>query len=708
MDQNEYKLMSAELENTARTLATSASSRGWSRESSDKFAQRIATFADRSIKMVQQGSAVLACAPGCNYCCHLAVSATPWEMVRLANVVAEWPDVQKQELIDRLMSYCDLAAPHRAERFTRFRAPCPLLVEGLCSAYEARPLACRGRVSEDVDVCKMHAESANEVASFKRTGEQTVVEALNRGATMGGDAEFLELAQTLLEVLTVSGSLDRLVSKPASFVQNYTRPWHSRLLPKGQDPLGPVEAEAWADEFLTTRRTAPFAEAFAKLDRNTTFGAVLSLDLPSLYSDVADRDHWRRQFDDSIEHAYHLQGWQANQAYHALLNVRPLALGYQPGPLLTSMKAFGRLLTERIAAKVAPELLEPLGKRRPGVPRVGFIGAFGDNSASRWSLGWVKDFNVNGLETHVLKVFGTEDAESFGFRDIAFNYRRLAGHPLEIARYIRSLDLDYLIYPDLGDTWGIFQYAIFRLARRQAGAWGCPFTSGLEEIDDFLSAELMEPPEAQGDYSENLVRLPNCGVNLKHPSFRPGDLSRGLLGLPEGRLVSFPQYVIKWPVDYDAALVKIVSKSNNPLVLFKMGTQREQSAFQQRMDQHGVPTLWLPAMALPRFRQTLRLFDSLLDGPGWSGGLTAFHCMGEKAPFVNLPGPYLRQRLAKGFVERAGGAELCAPDIEAYIRLATDWEKLDEIRNNLSPDCLYEDSSAGAALAAHIKNYVDS
>lgn len=702
MDQHEFQLLGAELENTARTLTESSAARGWSRESSEKLAVRIASFADRSLRLVQEDSEPLDCKAGCNYCCHLAVSATPWEIIRIANLVLQWPDSDRKRLIDRLRTYCAGAAPHRPERFTRYRAACSLLENGLCSVYDARPLACRSRVSESVAMCKMYAESPNEVAVFSRPGEQEVSESLNRGATSGGDVELLELAQVLLETLTSDGALDRLVSKPRSFVQDYSRPWHARLLPTGNDPLGPVTAGPWAEEFLSTRRNAPFAEAFSKLDRSTTFGAVLGLDVPSLYANLEEREFWRKTFDESVEHAYQLQGWEPDQAYHALLHVRPLALGYQPGPLLPPMKAFGHLLTERIAKQIAPELLEPLGKRQPGKPRVGFIGAFGDNSASRWSQGWVRDLDKLGLETHVLKVFGGEDAESFRFRDIAYSYKRLAGHPLEIARYIRSLDLDYLIYPDLGDTWGIFQYAIFRLARRQAGAWGCPFTSGLEQIDDYLSADLMEPSDGQDAYCEQLVRLPNCGVNLDRPKFRLPDLSRQDLGLPEGHLVSFPQYVIKWPVDHDALLAEIVTASKNPLVLFKMGTQREQEVFQDRMARLKISTLWLPAMPLPRFRQTLRCFDSLLDGPGWSGGLTAFHCMGESVPFVNIPGPFLRQRLAKGFVEMAGGGDLCAPDRDTYVKLSTDWALLDQFRRSIRPEALYEDSSPGLALARHI------
>jgi Putative zinc- or iron-chelating domain len=74
----------------------------------------------------------VACRRGCAFCCYVDVDVTPLEAIRLARRAVD-------------------AAPASLE--TR-RAPCPLLVDGACSQYERRPLACRAVFSPDARRCE--------------------------------------------------------------------------------------------------------------------------------------------------------------------------------------------------------------------------------------------------------------------------------------------------------------------------------------------------------------------------------------------------------------------------------------------------------------------------------------------------------------------------------------------------------------------------
>ena len=56
--------------------------------------------------------------------------------------------------------------------------------------------------------------------------------------------------------------------------------------------------------------------------------------------------------------------------------------------------------------------------------------------------------------------------------------------------------------------------AALRLAPVQAASWGHPETSGLPTIDYYLSAQALEPADAQENYTEKLVALPNLGCWL--------------------------------------------------------------------------------------------------------------------------------------------------------------------------------------------------
>ena len=80
------------------------------------------------------------------------------------------------------------------------------------------------------------------------------------------------------------------------------------------------------------------------------------------------------------------------------------------------------------------------------------------------------------------------------------------------ARAIGDAQLDALIYPEIGMDALTTQLASLRLAPVQAATWGHPETTGLPTIDLYLSADGLEPADADGNYSERLVRLPNLGV----------------------------------------------------------------------------------------------------------------------------------------------------------------------------------------------------
>ena len=84
----------------------------------------------------------LACRRGCAFCCHVDVTVTPLEAIRL------WRRAG------------DAAPPDSTAR----RAPCPMLVDNACSQYEARPYACRAVFSSDATACEAGYASDGVVA----------------------------------------------------------------------------------------------------------------------------------------------------------------------------------------------------------------------------------------------------------------------------------------------------------------------------------------------------------------------------------------------------------------------------------------------------------------------------------------------------------------------------------------------------------------
>ena len=57
-----------------------------------------------------------------------------------------------------------------------------------------------------------------------------------------------------------------------------------------------------------------------------------------------------------------------------------------------------------------------------------------------------------------------------------------------------------------------------KLAPIQCCAYGVPVTTGIENIDYFLSGESMELDTSQKYYSEKLIKLPALGIDYDNPN----------------------------------------------------------------------------------------------------------------------------------------------------------------------------------------------
>lgn len=97
----------------------------------------------------------IACRAGCSHCCYMRVLVTAPEVIFLLQFIREtFTEVKLQQLISRLQDTDRDTRGMSEEDRGGSGIPCPLLVDNHCSAYEARPLECRGYVSMSVDACR--------------------------------------------------------------------------------------------------------------------------------------------------------------------------------------------------------------------------------------------------------------------------------------------------------------------------------------------------------------------------------------------------------------------------------------------------------------------------------------------------------------------------------------------------------------------------
>ena len=125
-----------------------------------------------------------------------------------------------------------------------------------------------------------------------------------------------------------------------------------------------------------------------------------------------------------------------------------------------------------------------------------------------------------------------------------------------------------------------------RLAPVQATSWGHPDTSGLPTVDDYLSSDLMEPPDAQAHYTEHLVRLPNLSIWYEPPALTAAALSRSDIGVPQEAVVYWCcQSLYKYLPRFDGIFARIAAAVPDARFLFieYPHGQRVNAIFRERL-----------------------------------------------------------------------------------------------------------------------------
>lgn len=149
------------LRQISKTLATAVENalvQGAMPANVEAVARTAATAHDDAVagiaKIVPPLERPLACRQGCNHCCHITVVTDVPSVLRLAEHIrsrfsADQREDLRRRIAHRIGAIDAMSNPERV----RARLPCPLLVDGVCSAYEARPLICRAFNSFDAEAC---------------------------------------------------------------------------------------------------------------------------------------------------------------------------------------------------------------------------------------------------------------------------------------------------------------------------------------------------------------------------------------------------------------------------------------------------------------------------------------------------------------------------------------------------------------------------
>lgn len=198
-------------------LASAAAGAAFARETS-KMSGAIAAVASVGAvaerELPKAFACQVACKRGCFYCCHVLVDVSIPELARLVTHAQQ--NMTPGELDDLRGRSVEAAAKTRGTDPISypFRQPCAFLSDGECSAYEARPLACRNEHSLDVDGCRYVYETgkdapANDDHQARATGAAMCLALELAMVEAGVPPTAYELQQALAIALTVPNAFER-------------------------------------------------------------------------------------------------------------------------------------------------------------------------------------------------------------------------------------------------------------------------------------------------------------------------------------------------------------------------------------------------------------------------------------------------------------------------------------------------------------------
>lgn len=314
--------------------------------------------------------------------------------------------------------------------------------------------------------------------------------------------------------------------------------------------------------------------------------------------------------------------------------------------------------------------------------RIGLVSAHMRNH-SVWNAivkGWLQQLDRNRFELYLFHIGTQRDAETVWASSHAHSFE---GDERSLRQWVDAImakQVDVLIYPEIGMDPLAVKLASLRLAPVQMASWGHPETTGLPTMDYYLSAEDLEPPEAQDGYTEQLVRLPHLGVCYHPPTVSPHEPDLQALGTdPVRPILLCPGVPFKYVPSHDRVLIEIVRRIGDAqLVFFTHPVNALSNKLQQRLQHvfthegldYGRHVVFIPWQPLEAFYGLMRCADVFLDTIGFSGFNTAMQAIECDLPIVTKAGRFMRGRLASGILHRMGMEELVTDSEATYVDLA--------------------------------------
>jgi protein O-GlcNAc transferase len=345
---------------------------------------------------------------------------------------------------------------------------------------------------------------------------------------------------------------------------------------------------------------------------------------------------------------------------------------------------------------------------RSGKPRVGFVVTDGHEGVFlRYLRGVLERIDRREFEPVVICSAGGEQRLRTQVPAEAFETFVIPSRFDRIVERIRAGRFAVLYHWEIGSDVTNYFLPFFRLAPVQCTGAGLPDTSGIPQVNYFLSSAACEAPRAERTYSERLILAPSLLTwqsrmtveeNVRGHASEVGDVEHVYL---------CPHKIEKFHPDFDGLLGDILRRDPRGTIVIPRDRHGYAARKLQNRLKLGLPHVadrirFVPYQSVEGYFRLIQNADVLLDPIHYGGGLTSFDGLSFNKPIVTLPGNFSRGRFTYGFYRTMGVDECIAADPEDYVtravRLGTDaeWRRHVTDRIRQTSDVLFESQAAVA------------
>ena len=445
------------------------------------------------------------------------------------------------------------------------------------------------------------------------------------------------------------------------------------------------------------------------------FAKALS-QIPKIYSIDSDPKTFRNNFIREINALHQLVNThEYAEGYKVVGSHQPFFLAYQEENNVDVLSAYGQICSKLMSNLPIVSVIDEAASTSKKKISLGIIsGHFRTHSV--WNAitkGWLTNIQQNDFDIHMFYLDDIVDTETEIAKSLSTSFIQGNLSIEEWVKIILAKHLDIILYPEIGMDRLTCQLASLRLAPKQLVTWGHPETTGLPNIDYFISAENFENSQSQENYSETLINLPHLGCFYTPYKGPIQEVVAEEFNLnPNHPILLCPGATFKYAPQFDCVLLEITKQVKNAQLIFFNFPDMPIDILKERLSilfaRNGLTlenhVFFQPKLVTEKFYGLMQIADVFIDTIGFSGFNTAIQAIQCNLPVVTYEGKFMRGRLASGILKRIGLNELITPNIDAFIAKVVQLGNDPEYRNRMkreiasSKNILFEDPLPVLAL----------